>query len=286
MTRHDFPLQVGIYPFAFELEPLSARSLAKYVYTEAPPGLMDKRPGEDELADRVRELLDPARPNQLGSLYRTIAMTMREVALAEPFAEPARGWGHWHERIEEVRSQGEVRHFEFLCSVLDGTHPALAAQPGCWTGPPGGPGHPARALERSPGILAVPPPKTPDRRWKLKRLANAHYWVVLAMLDARYAHAGIHEKLAFNLRECAKEHMKKGLGMIGKALAEEDAGIPFDSLPMGYRWGVDAKSALDSIVRALRQVAALDKAAVDEKLLPAMSVSLESLESLGIAADG
>jgi hypothetical protein len=37
----DFPFEPEIYPFAFNLEPLSRATLAKYVYAEAPAGVLD-----------------------------------------------------------------------------------------------------------------------------------------------------------------------------------------------------------------------------------------------------
>lgn len=37
LERQDFPYEPDIYPFEFNLEPLSAKTAAKYMYTEAPP---------------------------------------------------------------------------------------------------------------------------------------------------------------------------------------------------------------------------------------------------------
>ena len=43
MGRQDFPYEPDIYPFEFNLEPLTRRSVAKYTYTEAPLGATDPR---------------------------------------------------------------------------------------------------------------------------------------------------------------------------------------------------------------------------------------------------
>src|SRR5579859_6204891 len=43
LTREDFPYEPDIYPFPFNLEPLSLESVAKYVYCEAPAGATDPR---------------------------------------------------------------------------------------------------------------------------------------------------------------------------------------------------------------------------------------------------
>src|SRR5258708_20997325 len=37
LDREDYPWDSGFYPFPFQLEPLTRRSLAKYVFAESPP---------------------------------------------------------------------------------------------------------------------------------------------------------------------------------------------------------------------------------------------------------
>jgi hypothetical protein len=59
LLRQDFPYEPAIYPFAFNLEPMSRGSLAKYVWTEAPAG--------DPFLPQLEPVLGELRPNHLGT---------------------------------------------------------------------------------------------------------------------------------------------------------------------------------------------------------------------------
>ena len=52
LERQDFPYEPDIYPFEFKLESLSAKTAAKYMYTEAPPGAFDRAKATSD-ADRA-----------------------------------------------------------------------------------------------------------------------------------------------------------------------------------------------------------------------------------------
>src|SRR5476649_146677 len=69
LVRQEFPYEPAIYPFEFSLEPLSRKSLAKYLYAEAPSGIfLSTAPTKDRaFAATVMELLGPGvRVNNLG----------------------------------------------------------------------------------------------------------------------------------------------------------------------------------------------------------------------------
>jgi hypothetical protein len=78
----EFPYEPDIYPFEFNLEPLSLKSLAKYVYTEAPIGFFDQRgaPADAALASAVLHSIGPKRrPNYVRRLYAGIIGLVRQV---------------------------------------------------------------------------------------------------------------------------------------------------------------------------------------------------------------
>jgi hypothetical protein len=58
-NRQDFPWDSNLYPFEFRLEPLSIRSLAKYIYAESPSGwLKEKEEDDDETKAIKKEIRD------------------------------------------------------------------------------------------------------------------------------------------------------------------------------------------------------------------------------------
>src|SRR5476651_1297266 len=75
LVRQEFPYEPAIYPFEFSLEPMSRKSLAKYIYAEAPSEIFlpTAAPADRVFAATVIELLGPGvRVNHLGSLYDAI----------------------------------------------------------------------------------------------------------------------------------------------------------------------------------------------------------------------
>src|SRR6185436_13247802 len=71
LEREDYPYRSEFYPFHFRLEPLSLRSLARYIYAEAPAE--DKWQGAeaDEIRARAKED-EPTDVNRVGVLYNAL----------------------------------------------------------------------------------------------------------------------------------------------------------------------------------------------------------------------
>ena len=95
LERQDFPYEPDIYPFAFDLEPLSRTSLAKYVYAEAPEDAlrMDRAKSEDDVAflhGLSAALGGEVRLNHVGSLYGTIIELLKRTAELEGPCQMAR----------------------------------------------------------------------------------------------------------------------------------------------------------------------------------------------------
>src|SRR3954468_13141288 len=75
LVRQDFPYEPDIYPFELNLERLSPKTLAKYVFAEAPAAALDPDgpanadPATQEFLNRLQTALGNVEPNPLGSLY-------------------------------------------------------------------------------------------------------------------------------------------------------------------------------------------------------------------------
>jgi hypothetical protein len=110
-AREDFPIPTEVYPFPFQLEPLTKDVLAKYVYAEMPAGDIDPAfitPAEKaEIEERAKKAAGvPAGQfaNHVGTLYATLDDALKDPAFqsaatdgfphdTEPFqAMPGFGW--------------------------------------------------------------------------------------------------------------------------------------------------------------------------------------------------
>lgn len=82
--REDFPFRSDLYPFHFRLEPLSATSLAKYVFAEMPAGLPDDQevaPGVTvaQIRNEANSANDANPVNHVGVLYGRIVEILRSL---------------------------------------------------------------------------------------------------------------------------------------------------------------------------------------------------------------
>jgi len=93
LKREGFPSIKDLYPFKFHLEPLSQRSLAKYVTAEAPqdaPGIEDI----EHLADRHRK-----RVNHVGNLYALLGVVF---STEEEVKDGRSGSASWAQHLNKV----------------------------------------------------------------------------------------------------------------------------------------------------------------------------------------
>jgi len=124
----DFPYEIDIYPFPLNIEPLSAHSLAKYVYVEASRNNINlghpenQSPERQAFLQRLYKFLPVQKANQIGSLYGNIIDLMNNVQI-----ENKEGW---IEQLENIRTSGEVDHFEFFKEVFLGKSEGLAVGSG------------------------------------------------------------------------------------------------------------------------------------------------------------
>ena len=251
LLSQSFPYDPDVYPFPFHLERLNRTSLAKYVWTEAPAGVLDpSNPANaDDLAfiTLVNEALGNVRPNHLGSLYGTIIDLVAEVAevAAEPgspLPEPQR----WVTQLDRIRVQGEDDHFGFFRSVFLGEHPGFEGKR-VWDVAPDHPDFPSEPVPTDPSAYEGHPGEIPDEELReLAMLANLQYWIVLMLLDVSYRRPDDPVLLAQ-----ARDHMQGPLFELGTFLAARRAAAPFDPLGTGYAPGLDTDASLAFLRRLL-----------------------------------
>lgn len=249
LNRQDFPYEPAIYPFEFNLEPLSIKTCAKYVYTESSAQEIDpNNPSNINDIQFINKLYSVigtnARINHLGSLYHTIIEIATEVENSKYLSFSIQS------NIDEmtaIKDQGESEHFNFFKSVFCGTHNTLATIPNIWDLPTNDKNYPANLLPRNPSAYYGHPNQIQNETDRqIAWLGNIHYWLILLLLHQSY----IDTSNFSMLYDLAKEQMISPLYSIGYGLAEKQQGIPFDVLSLGYNIGIDIKSNLN-IIRLL-----------------------------------
>jgi ferritin-like protein len=220
LSSQDFPYEPDIYPFAFNLEPMSRKSVAKYVWTEAR--------ADEPFLHELKDDLGAIHPNHLGSLYATIICAVKEVMASPP--TPGLDLSAWPTRLEAVKSEGEDDHFHFFREVYKGTHAGFGGQD-VWKLDKSDPNYPAFDFPVNPTAFINRPGSIHDEKAAaVAWLADLHYWIILALLDLRYRHSSARAMFF------ARGHMN-ALSSLGKHLATLGSGLPFDSLSMGYNLG-------------------------------------------------
>jgi hypothetical protein len=237
LMMQEFPFDPDIYPFTFNLEPLSRAGLAKYVFAEAPAGVLDwEQPKGRDVAfvNAVWSLLGPeARVNHLGSLYEQIIIVTREVQASGIAGLP--DLTPWIARLEAVMKQGEVDHYRFFRSAFVGAHEAFKGQPDIWDLPPLDPAYPAMPIETNPSAYVGHPRQIRNpTALSLAWLGNLHYWTILCLLDLHF------RENSAEMLTMAEVHMQGPLWSIGQHLPTLGVGLPFDPLGTGYASGRDA----------------------------------------------
>ncbi len=266
LVRQDFPYQHDIYPFEFNLEPLSQASLAKYVYTEAPAEALDRSKATSLTDRRFLDLIDRSlgggtRPNHVGSLYDGIIRTLQEyIAAAPPQTAPLRPW---LAQLEDIKREGEDRHYQFFRRVFLGTHEGFNGHPAVWSLPPTDPAYPARPLPINPSAFVghqnqIREPLALSLAW----LSNLHYWSILLLVDFAYQDG------AADYVTLAKQQMLGPFMALARHLPTLGAGVPCEPLSTGYAPCRTTASRLRFVISMVREADKLARA-IGEQLPPA-----------------
>lgn len=262
LVREDFPYEPDIYPFELNLEPLSRRSVAKYLWTEAPAGAFDRNSRKTSVdrsfVDQAYEVLGTdTRPNHVGSLYSAVIALLKEVMNSD--FKWVKDLGPWIDRLQQLKAEGEVGHFEFFKQVFMGTHPGFNGEPDIWSLPPDAGAYPAMQLPVNPSAYVghenqIEDPVALSIAW----LGNLHYWIMLSLLNHAYREGETH------LLPVSQQHMLGPIWSIARHLPTLGAGIPFDPLSMGYAPGRNAFYSLSIIVHLLDEAEKLEQQLADQ----------------------
>jgi hypothetical protein len=241
LARQDFPYEPDIYPFPFGLEPASRRSLAKYTYTEGPAAIFDakgQRSPEDEQF-RSRILSDIGyldRPNHVGSLYHNVLDLLSECSGRPGFPLTPAQIEQWQSDLKAIMHEGEHDHFLFFRQVYESRHPAFAKAgvDNVWDVAPGRDAYPAHPLPENPTAYVGHPNQIASQdALGIAWLSNLHYWLSLCCLDYSYRHDDQ------KVRALTTSQMMTALLPLATELPKHGAGVPFDTLSMGYAAGSD-----------------------------------------------
>jgi hypothetical protein len=265
LESQDFPFEPDIYPFPLDLEPLTQKSVAKYVYAEASQEDLDN--SDPQFVQKLNEILGNVRPNHVGSLYSTLITTIEAIIsnqekdstylsfIADP-TDPNKPY-EWNKQIEElkkIKEEGIGPHFEFFKSVFLGTHKSLKDVPDVWSlDPSGRRKYPSVGLPTDPSAFKGSGNEIKDEKDReLAYLSNLHYWITLVSLDAFYRYKLSREVLNFAIFK----HMTEALLPLGRHLVKRLIGLPFDSSPIGYEPG-NTPGASKQFVKQLLQEASI-----------------------------
>lgn len=232
LVRQDFPYQPDIYPFEFNLEPLTQAALAKYVYAEAPvAGLtrsQNASPAEQQFLDQLDRVLGSStRPNHVGSLYDRIIQTLQEYIGNTP--KRSGQMKPWLTKLEEIKREGEDNHFQFFKSLFLGTHAGFKGVKNIWSLPPGDPAYPSLPLATNPSAFVGHPQQIKDPlALSLAWLGNLHYWTILLLTDLAYGDADP------TYIDLAKQQMLGPFLSLARHLPSLGVGMPCEPLSTGY----------------------------------------------------
>jgi hypothetical protein len=240
LTRQDFPYESDLYPFAFELSPLSSSNLAKYTYCEADPVRLGRvRSVRDEsvrLSDKMKETLGgQIAANHVGKLYDAITSTLGELK------EEGRielDYAKWFKEIGDVKAEGEFGHFKFFHSLYESSHPLIENQPDIWDLPADDPRYPSYQVPVNPTAYEGRPNSIQDTDLRaLAWLGNMNYWSMLLLLDAAYRQESRTDAAL------AQAIMLGPLHSIARYLPTKGSAVPFDPLSLGFNPGLDLASS-------------------------------------------
>jgi hypothetical protein len=252
LRSQDFPYEIQLYPFPMNLERLTLKSLAKYVFTEAPAALMDTSATNPQaaFANAVRAQLDGLRPNHIGSIYRSIIGHLQALQSAPPFPLPDLS-GHIDE-LTLVLDQGEEDHCAFFRSLFEGSHTAFGS-PDVWRLDPADPDYPSMPVPLNPSAVPGHPNELPDGpARRLGWISNLHYWAINILVDLNLRSG----RATYMTR--AKKHMIQSLQKLGRHLAAMGAGAPFDPLSTGYAPGSSEVGTRRFLRQLLKEAARLE----------------------------
>ena len=264
LTRLDYPYESDIYPFPFELAPMSSVGLAKFVYVEADPvrlgHVRSVTSDSVRLTDKLKTSFGGITPvNHVGKLYDAIVESLGDLKQSKD--APKIDYGAWFQNIGDVKAEGEFGHFKFFHSLYEGFHPLIKDTPDIWNLPATDPRNPCYQVPVNPTAYEGRANTIKDKDLRaLAWLGNMNYWTMLLLLDKGYRRKSKVE-LAY-----AQTLMMGPVMSIGRYLPTKGSALPFDPLSVGFSPGL-SEAAGRRITRKLLEETR-DYARSIEKLLP------------------
>jgi hypothetical protein len=128
LEREDFPLHKDLYPFAFHLEPLSQRSLAKYITAEAP----ENASGVDDIVALATDSAGMM-VKQVGVLYGLLGLIF---STADLIVAGGSGSQSWDDMLRELAlagyQQAPPKAWHLPDNAIDAQTLNRQADPGRW----------------------------------------------------------------------------------------------------------------------------------------------------------
>ena len=236
LSRQDFPYETDLYPFPFELAPLSSVSLAKYTYCEADPVRLARvRSVESNsvyLVDKIKGTLGgEIAANHVGKLYDAVITTLAELKEA---GDLELDYNAWFQEIGDVKAEGEFGHFQFFHSLYEASHPLIEGTPDIWTLPASDARYPSHDVPINPTAYDGRPTSIEDTELRaLAWLGNMNYWSMLLMLDSAYRSSSATDVAL------AQSIMLGPLNSIARYLPTRGSAVPFDPLSMDFNPGLN-----------------------------------------------
>jgi hypothetical protein len=269
LSPPSFPFDSNAYPFPFTLEPLSHRTLAQFIYREAPRAFFEDAggdPADVALKSMVCGLLGVP-PRRRRGVYAAIAAVAGEIHAAD-LPDMTR----WINTARYLEERGAAERFEFLTSVFLAAHPAFAGHRDVWSLPVSDPSYPAFPIAGGePGPLAL----------ALTRLGNLQYAAVLSLLDLYFRrHLSVYRSVAIS-------HMTGPMRSIGRHLPRLGFGLTFAPIGVPDSSVLPTRRLLSFTLALLREgLAAAESIGPDLPPDYPLSVTQETIARLTETAPG
>ena len=253
LVRQDFPYEPRIYPFKLTFEPLSRRSLAKYILAEAPANLATTAPELFSELNRVSESRKPV--NDVGSIYNTIRSELMLFGESTGWSR----WRYWDKELAFIQQEGETDHYELFLSIYRGTHFSFEGEGDVWADP-ANESYPSLQIEHQTMWQDRPNSMPEGPALEIAKLSNFHYWLTMCLLELSYRNKGIFHGIA-------RRHMAGPLLQLCWYLPESFGVMPpLDRSTMSFFSGANESEQYSYILSILDKIE--DKETEHMHLLP------------------
>jgi aerobic-type carbon monoxide dehydrogenase small subunit (CoxS/CutS family) len=189
LNHQELPYEPRLYPFTLAFEPLSRKSLAKYILAEAPADLAVRDP---ILFSELHNASESHKPiNNVGSIYANIREELKKYGENTKWDR----WQYWDQQLGLIQSEGESDHYEFFLSVYLGTHFVFGGVKDIWSDRYSE-AYPSWQINHQTMWQGHAHSLPEGDALELAKLANYHYWLTMCVLEVSYRNSGQFHSLA------------------------------------------------------------------------------------------